>query len=144
MNNPAILADLIVILHFIYLIFTLGGETLILVGAVFKWQWVRNRIFRLIHLVAVLFVAIEALIGYVCPLTQIEYMLRRAAGQTVENEISFIGRIIRSVLFYDFPGWFFTFLYVGFGVLVAATYFLVPVAKNRRPRRDSAKPKGES
>ena len=131
MNPAALLADAVVLFHFAYLLFTIGGEVLIVFGGIFNWSWIRNRVFRLIHLTAVLFVAVEALIGYLCPLTQIEYSLRQAAGQQVESEISFVGRIIRSVLFYDFPGWFFTLLYVGFGALVIGTYLLIPARKKK-------------
>lgn len=135
MNIPALLADAVAGVHLTYLLFTVGGEVLILAGAALKWDWIRNRIFRRIHLAAVLFVAVEALIGYLCPLTQIEYELRQAAGQQIENEISFVGRLIRSVLFYDFPTWVFTFLYVGFGAAVLGTYLLIrPVhLKNAKP-----------
>lgn len=132
MNSAALLADVVLVFHFAYLLFTVGGEALILLGGLLNWSWIRNRVFRRIHLAAVLFVAVEALIGYLCPLTQIEYSLRQAAGQQVESEISFLARIIRSVLFYDFPGWFFTLLYVGFGALVLITYLLIPVRKQKR------------
>ena len=126
MFSAALLADLVVALHLGYLLFTLGGELLILLGAALHWQWIRGQLFRLLHLAAVLLVAAEALVGYLCPLTQLEHFLRTTAGQQVETEISFVGRLIRSVLFYDFPGWFFTALYIGFGLLVLVTYVLVP------------------
>ena len=82
-----------------------------------------------------LLVALQALLGVFCPLTVLENRLRTAAGQTAEEEITFLGRIIRHLIFYDFPGWFFTLLYVGFGVVVLGTLFLVPPEKppGRRP-----------
>jgi hypothetical protein len=138
MGLPALLADLVVAFHFLYLLFTVGGEALILAGAVLHWRWIRNPVFRRLHLVAVVIVAVEALIGYLCPLTQIEYNLRQAAGQQVETEISFVGRLIRSVLFYDFPGWFFTLLYVGFGILVIATYMLISPRTRKKQEKNSA------
>ena len=132
MFSAALLADLVVAFHFGYLLFTLGGELVILLGAAFHWRWVRGHLFRLLHLIAVLLVAVEALIGYLCPLTQLEHSLRNAAGQQVETEISFVGRLIRSVLFYDFPAWFFTALYIGFGLLVLITYICIPPRRNRQ------------
>ncbi len=122
----ALLADLVVAVHLVYVLFAVGGEVLILAGAAFHRRWVRNRKFRFIHLAAVLFVALEALAGAVCPLTEWEYRLRTAAGQRAERDITFIGRLIRSIIFYDFPPLFFTLLYVGFGALVLATLFLIP------------------
>lgn len=126
MENPGLMADIVVGTHLLYLLFTVGGELLILAGGVMHWEWIRNMPFRIIHLIAVVLVAIEAVVGILCPLTELEYQLRRAAGQYVENEISLVGRIIRSILFYDFPAWFFTALYVGFGALVVLTFFLFP------------------
>ena len=141
-NFPALLADLVVAFHFSYLLFTVGGEVLILVGAALHWQWIRSRLFRLLHMAAVVIVAVEALIGYLCPLTRIEYTLRQAAGQQIDSDISFVGRLIRSVLFYDFPGWFFTFLYVGFGILVLGTYILIsPAQRSKKSKRENS---GES
>ena len=125
-HEAALYADLVVALHFGYLLFTVGGEILILLGGVLKWDWIRNLPFRIVHLVAVVFVSLEASMGLLCPLTELEYRLRHVAGQHVEEDISFVGRLIRKVLFYDFPGWFFTTLYVGFGVLVLATLILLP------------------
>jgi hypothetical protein len=122
-------ADLIVFFHLLYVLFTVGGEVLVLFGGAIGWHWVRNRIFRLIHLIASFFVAVEALVGVMCPLTTIEYILRRRAGQTIDNEISFVGRLIRSIIFYDFPPVFFTILYVSFAALVIASYFIIKPKK---------------
>lgn len=87
---------------------------------------VRNRTFRLLHLVAVGFVGAEGALGVLCPLTVWEYVARRAAGQQVEEEIPLISRLIRQVLFYDFPPWVFSALYVGFALLVLVTYVWIP------------------
>lgn len=126
MFSAAFIADIVVAFHLGYVLFTVGGELLILIGAPLRWKWIRRRWFRIVHLAAVALVAVEALIGYLCPLTQLEHYLRQSAGQQVEREISFVGRLIRSVLFYDFPGWFFTALYVGFALMVIFTYLLIP------------------
>lgn len=125
-------ADLIVFFHFLYVLFTVGGEVLVLLGGVIGWHWVRNRVFRITHLLASFFVAVEALAGAMCPLTTIEYILRQRAGQIVDNEISFVGRLTRSIIFYDFPAVFFTLLYVGFASLVIITYFLIKPYKRKK------------
>ena len=128
----SLFADFIVFIHLCYLVFTVGGEASILVGWLLGWNWVRNRVFRIIHLLSVLLVAFEAVMGIWCPLTLWEYRLRQAAWQSAEEEISFVGRLIRTVLFYDFPPWFFTLLYVGFGGLVLVTLIFVPPGKKRK------------
>ena len=130
--TPELAADIIVFFHLLYVLFTVGGLVLVLLGRVIGWQWIRNRVFRIIHLMASLFVAVEALLGAMCPLTTIEYILRQKAGQTVDNEISFVGRLIRAIIFYDFPAVFFTLLYVGFASLVIITYLLIKPYKRKK------------
>ena len=125
-------ADIVVFFHLLYLFFTVGGEVVILLGGILRWQWVRNRTFRIIHLIAVVLVSFESLIGVLCPLTELEYTLRRTAGQYTGEEISLVGRIIQSILYYDFPGWFFTMLYIGFGVIVILTLFIFPPERKKK------------
>jgi len=125
----AVLADLLVAIHLCYVAFTIGGELLILLGGLLRWSWVRNLSFRIVHLTSVVLVAVEASTGTMCPLTVWEYQLRARAGQTVEAQISFIARLARSVIFYDFPAWVFLAAYAGFALLVGLTVILV------RPRR---------
>ena len=132
MFSPALIADVVVALHFGYLLFTIGGELLILIGAFVRWKWIRVFWFRILHLAAVAVVAVEAMIGFLCPLTQLEYQLRLIAGQQVETDISFVGRLIRSVLFYDFPGCFFTLLYIGFGAVVLLTFVCIPPRRRNK------------
>ncbi len=134
----AFLADLIVIIHFCYVTFTVGSELAVLLGGALRWRWVRNLPFRITHLAAVVLVAVEALAGAACPLTVWEYQLRELAGQRVEQQISFVARLVRSIIFYDFPPWVFVAVYVAFAALVAATFFVVrPVrpVPPVRPRR---------
>jgi heme A synthase len=126
-NHQAI-ADVILALHFAFVAFVVGGLLLIWAGAAFGWDWVRNFRFRIAHLAAIGFVALEALIGMACPLTEWEYLLRGepAAGPT------FLQRLIAPLLFYDLPGWVFTLMHVGFAVLVALTFWLLPPRPRRR------------
>jgi hypothetical protein len=129
----AFLADLIVIFHFCYVTFTVGGQVVVLLGGALGWGWVRNLAFRLTHLAAVALVAVEALAGAACPLTVWEYQLRVLAGQRVEQQIGFVARLVRSIIFYDFPAWVFVLVYVAFAALVAASLLIV------RPRRGQAR-----
>ena len=125
----AVVADILVAAHFCYVAFAIGGELCIIVGAILRWGWVRNLPFRIVHLCAVVLVAVEASTGMPCPLTEWEYRLRELSGQQAEAHISFIARIVRSIIFYDFPAWVFLAAYVGFALLVGLTFILV------RPRR---------
>lgn len=138
MTRFAVLADIIVVVHFCYVAFTVGGELIILLGGLLKWGWVRNMAFRISHLAAVVLVAGEALAGASCPLTVWEYRLRQMAGQQVEGQLSFIARLVRSIIFYDFPAWVFLAAYVGFAAIVVLTFVffrpLRPVRSIHRTR----------
>ena len=127
----ALLADLIVIIHLFYVLFAVGGEVIILFGAALKWKRIRNPLFRISHLVAVGLVAVEAATGMSCPLTVWEYDLRQVTGQTVEMDLSFIARLVRLIIFYDFPPWVFTVMHIAFGLLVVFTYILIPPQLHR-------------
>jgi len=115
------LADLILFVHFAFVLFVVGGLALVWLGAALGWRWVRNRWFRLAHLAAIGYVALEASIGMMCPLTVWEDALRG-----VHEERGFIARWLHALLFYDFPESVFTVAYVAFALVVLATYWLVP------------------
>jgi hypothetical protein len=119
-----LLADLILIVHFAFVLFITGGLALIWIGAAAGWRWVRNFGFRLAHLAAICVVAGEALIGMACPLTTWEDALR---GRS--TDMSFVAHWLHRLLFYSFPEWVFTAAYVLFALLVAATWWRV------RPQR---------
>ena len=127
-----LLADFVVSVHFLYVMFVLFGQITIIIGWIFKWEFIRNPYFRIIHFIAILIVAVQALTQIPCPLTVWENDLRRLAGQSVDVEISFIGRLLRLFVFYDFPKWFFTVLHVSFASLVLITLILVPPRFKKR------------
>jgi hypothetical protein len=119
------LADAVVAIHVAYVSFVIFGQLAILIGAARRWSWIRNRTFRLVHLVAIVVVASEAVLGIPCPLTVWESDLRRLAGQQAA-EGTFIGRWLHDLLFFEFPPWVFTTAYVSFALLVLGTLLLVP------------------
>jgi hypothetical protein len=122
----ALLADALVAVHLLYILFVVGGEAAIIAGGLRGWAWVRNLPFRVAHLCAIVLVAAEALLGWICPLTEWEYRLRVGAGQQGEPGISFVGRLFRLLVFYDLPTWFFTILHVSVALVVVLSMVLVP------------------
>ena len=114
------LADFILVVHFCFVLFVVGGLLLIWLGAACGWRWVRNFWFRIAHLAAILFVAGESIVGMVCPLTLWEDALR---GRW--HETSFIQRWVGRLLYYDFPGWVFTVAYLLFAIAVVFTFIRV-------------------
>lgn len=124
-----LLADLVLVVHFAFVAFVVGGLALIWIGAAAGWAWVRNFWFRVAHLAAIVFVAAEALLGVMCPLTVWEDALR---GR--DSEVGFIARWIHGVMFHQLPPWVFTVAYVGFCLIVAATFWAVPPRRSSRTR----------
>ena len=115
------IADAILVVHFGIVLFIVGGLIAVWVGAALGWRWVRNPWFRYLHLAAIAFVAVEALLGIACPLTVWEAIAR--GGVSAE---SFIGRWVRTLLFYRAPEWIFTVAYVAWTLATLATLRLVP------------------
>ena len=120
------MADIVLVIHFLFVLFVVGGLPLIWVGNWMGLSFVRNRRFRFFHLAAILYVTAESLLGVVCPLTWLEDTLR---GRPTET--GFIERWLHSILFYQFPEWVFLVVYVLFALLVIITFRLIPP----QPRR---------
>ncbi|MGQ0658386.1 MAG: DUF2784 domain-containing protein, partial [Chromatiales bacterium] len=81
MSIHSLLANLVLVLHTLFIAFVVFGLLLIVAGWLRRWRWVRNPWFRYSHLVAILFVVAEAWLGMICPLTVLEDQLRRLAGE---------------------------------------------------------------
>ena len=134
------LADLVVVLHAIYITFVLVGMLVILLGVTRRWRWVRNFWVRSVHFLMILLVVVQALSGVICPLTLLENHLREEAGQAVYCG-SFIGHWAHELIFYNGPPWVFTLCYCLFGAGVLATLLLAPPERPRRrdrQRQDAA------
>jgi hypothetical protein len=119
------LADVVLLVHALFVVFVVGGLALIWIGALCGWRIVRNFPFRVLHLAAILLVCAEALIGVACPLTAWEDQLRGGPEQS-----DFVARWLHRILYYDFPGWVFLTLYLLFALAVAGSFVLI------RPSRD--------
>src|SRR3954468_23971502 len=64
------LADLVVVLHFAFVLFVVFGGLLVL-----RWRWLAY-----VHLPVALYGALIELVGWVCPLTPLEKQLRERGG----------------------------------------------------------------
>ena len=118
----AILADVILFVHFGLATFISLGLVLIWLGIGLSWQWVRHRVFRLFHLGAIVIVALEAMSGIVCPLTAWEDALRQSAGE----QPSFIARWVHRLLYYELPEWVFTSVYAAAAIATAIAWCVAP------------------
>lgn len=121
-----LLADLVLLAHFFFVLFVVASLPLVWTGAAAGWRWVRHFGFRAIHLAAILIVSAEALAGIWCPLTILEDALR---GHDADK--GFIARWLHALLFYDLPSWMFTAAYVVFAAAVALTWLFIPPVRKR-------------
>lgn len=119
-----LIADGVLFLHVMVVVFVVVGLILILIGGVLNWKWVRNPWLRLTHLICIAVVVMQAWAGVVCPLTTLEMWLRQQAGEVTYSG-SFIAHWLDSILYYDLPAWIFTLIYTAFGSLVLLSWFWV-------------------
>jgi len=116
-----LMADFVLIIHFLYVLFVTVSLPVIWLGAWFKLAFVRNRWFRYLHLAAILFVVFESVAGIACPLTIWENALRQ-----VETDSGFIQGLLHQIIFYDVPEHILTIVYITFAGLVAITFKWIP------------------
>jgi len=119
-----LLADAILVMHLLFVLFVVFGLVAVYLGYVFHWRWVRRRRFRIVHLLAIGIVVVQSWLGVICPLTRWEMALRAEAGAEVYAG-SFIQHWLQALLYYSAPDWVFVAVYTGFGALVVASWFLV-------------------
>lgn len=120
-----LLADTLLVVHFLFVLFVVLGLVAIYCGYVMHWRWVKNRTFRILHLAAIGIVALQSWLGLICPLTIWEMTLRDKAGGASYSG-SFVQHWLQQLLYYTAPDWVFMLLYTSFGCLVLASWFLVP------------------
>jgi hypothetical protein len=125
MSLCPLLADVVATVHAAFVAFVVAGLVLIVGGATAGWDWVRNFYFRAGHLLAIVLVCSESIVGWTCPLTTIESRLRVSAGGEGYAQ-GFLGYWIDRLIFYDLPPRVFMLAYIAFAAVVAIVFILVP------------------
>ena len=129
-----ILADCLLIAHFVFVSFVVLGFVVTWVGYFFKWRFIRNIYFRIAHMACMGIVALQAVVGTICPLTVWEDGLRRLSGAEGRYEGSFIQHWLHKVLYYDISLQTFAVIYTLFFFSIILTLFLI---KPQLPGRSS-------
>lgn len=125
MASPAFyqfLADVVLLVHFSFVVFVVLGFLTILIGPLCRWHWIYSRRLRWLHVAAIGVVVAQAWLGRLCPLTLWENELRRRAGQA-GYDASFIQSWLQRLLYYDFPPWVFGAAYTVVGALILALWW---------------------
>lgn len=104
-----ILADLVVVVHFGWIVFVLWGFVLTFCGSVSvylfhaekdRWKRFFDRwIFRTIHLAGIVYVGILTLFGHLCPLTILENTLRGQYDPELTYPGSFVVHYIQRLVY---------------------------------------------
>jgi hypothetical protein len=114
------------LIHALVVAFIIGGTAYIWIGAWRQWPGVRSPLFRYAHLGVMLFVAAEALLGVICPLTLWEDLLRGGMSRS-----GFVAYWVGRLIYYDLPAWVFTTAYVALAIALIITLILVPPRQRR-------------
>ncbi len=117
-----ILADLVVVVHFAFVVFVVAGGAL-----AFRWPWI-----PWLHLPAAVWGVLLEFQGWICPLTPLEQELRRRAG-----EAGYAGGFVEHYLLpILYPGGLTREIQIALGVLVvvinAGVYGGLLLRKRRR------------
>ncbi|MGH7831790.1 MAG: DUF2784 domain-containing protein [Candidatus Binatia bacterium] len=118
-------ADILLLIHFLYILAVVLPLPLIAIGTWRDWAWVRNFWFRNLHLAAIGYLVYQILAGATCFLTDWEMEWREAAGQPVYAE-SFIEHWVGRLVYIDLPAEVYAAIYFGFSFLVLLLYALSP------------------
>lgn len=125
--HGALLAQAILAAHLVVIAFNVFGLLVIPVGARLGWRWVRIRWWRLLHLVSLGVVAIQAAFGRACFLT----IWQAAAGEGATEPL--IMRWVNGLIYWPLPMWAFTAAYIAVFAYVLALWWLAP--PSARPKR---------
>ena len=99
-------ADIVLIVHFCIVFFVVFGLVALPIGCFRNYTWTRNIKIRLVHILLMGFITVEAILGVTCPLTIIENMLRQ-----IEYQQSFVAYWVSTLIYWDLPSHFFMILY---------------------------------
>jgi len=119
------LANTVLFVHLGIVLFVVLGLPAIILGNWLGWRWVNQLGWRLAHLVAIAIVAVQAWLGQLCALTDIESWLREQAGQA-SYQGSFIEHWIHRLIYFEAPMEFFALTYTAFGLLVVWSWWRFP------------------
>ena len=118
--NPS-LGQLVLAVHLVVIAFNVAGLVAVPLGAALGWRWVRVLWWRLLHLASLAVVALQAMLGRACFLTDWQDAL--TGGGAADPLIM---RWVNSVIYWPLPAWAFTAGYVAVFAYVVALWVFVP------------------
>lgn len=122
---PGLLADGVRVLHFLFVLFVVGGLVVVVVGNLRAWTWVNGFRFRAVHLGAIGFVVAESWLDMPCPLTTLEAWLRPREGATIHAQ-GFIEHWFQRLFAYEVPPWVYSTADSAIGLLMLLAWRIFP------------------
>ena len=127
-----LIADFLVALHLLWILFMLAGVALILWGILFKriilnWFW-----FRTLHLAGIIYVGALSIQGKLCPLTTWENQLRAKSDPASAYTGSFIIHYIEKIVYPEVDPVLLQTATITIGIFTILAYLVVPPARVKR------------
>jgi Protein of Unknown function (DUF2784) len=122
-----IAADAILAAHIAIILFNLFGLVAVPLGAVCRWRFVHIRWWRVLHILLLAAVAVQAVFGRACILTLWQADL--AGGGADRTPL--IARWTGQVIYWRLPIWVFAMLYIAVFGYAVALFWLVPPRRKR-------------
>lgn len=116
-----ILADAIVVIHFLFIIFVICGGLLVI-----RW-----RKMAIVHLPAAIWGAAVEIFGWICPLTPLENRFRDLAGETAYSG-DFIGRYLLPVIYPENLTAEIQYILGGVVIIVNVMIYFIVVRRHRK------------
>lgn len=117
------LTHLVLAVHFGIIMFNVVGLIVIPLGDLFGWSFVRERIWRILHLVSWGAVALQAAAGRACFLTDWQYELAGGKG----DPDPLIASTVNALIYWPLPLWVFAIIYAAIFALVLGLFWIVPI-----------------
>ncbi|PKK98030.1 MAG: hypothetical protein CVV57_09430 [Tenericutes bacterium HGW-Tenericutes-2] len=124
------LSRVVALLHLLYVLFVFLGLFYIYIGFMFKIKLIRNVYFRVIHLIAMIVVAIQQYFLVNCPLTVLEKKLLTMAGKPTYSG-AFVANMMNKYSI-NIPTDYYLYLYVSLSLLFIASFILIPPKIKRK------------
>jgi hypothetical protein len=117
------LSHLVLAIHFVIITFNVVGLIVIPLGGLFGWSFVRERLWRILHIASWGVVALQAVAGRACFLTDWQFELAGGEG----NPDPLIARIVNAAIYWPLPLWVFTIMYAAIFAIVLALFWIIPI-----------------
>ncbi len=119
------LAGFVLYFHLLAILFIIFGFVSIPLGVKLKWKFINEFWWRLTHLVSMVIVTVQAILGDACFLTDIQSDLLQTAGKR-GYRVPFIQTYVDRLVYYNFPVWAFSIVYVILFVYTIYLWFKAP------------------